>query len=64
MGLFVTDQMTYLAWVRDASQHGLVSNLFELRGTPADFFEPLILLSGAVAALGVPPWLALMIWKP
>lgn len=63
-GIFVTDQMTYLAWIRDSSQHVLVSNLFELRGTPADFFEPLIVLSGAVAALGVVPWLSLLLWKP
>jgi hypothetical protein len=63
-GLFVTDQMTYLAWIRDSSHHVLVSNLFELQKTPADFFQPLIVVSGALVALGVAPWVALLLWKP
>ena len=29
-GLFSADQLQYLAWIRDASQHGLVSNLFDV----------------------------------
>jgi hypothetical protein len=63
-GFFIVDQMQYLAWIQSASHHLLVSNLFVLRSAPADYFQPAIIISGAVAALGVPSWLALLLWKP
>lgn len=63
-GFFITDQMQYLAWIQSASHHVLVSNMFVLRGTPADYFQPAIVVSGALVALGTPPWLALLLWKP
>jgi hypothetical protein len=63
-GVFVIDQLQYLAWIRDASRHVLVSNLFVLRSTPADFFQPAIVLSGTLTAVGVPVWLSLLLWKP
>jgi hypothetical protein len=63
-GLFVIDQMQYVAWIRDASHHLLASNLFVLRATPADYFQPAVAISGALSALGVAPWLALLLWKP
>ena len=33
-GVYIVDQMQYLAWIRDASHHVLSSNLFVLRSTP------------------------------
>jgi MFS family permease len=63
-GLFLTDQMQYLAWIQDASRHGLASDLFVLHRTPTDYFQPLVAISGAIAALGVAPWLVLLLWKP
>jgi len=63
-GLFVIDQMQYLAWIRDASHHVLAANLFVLRPTPADYFQPAVAISGALAALGISPSLALLLWKP
>lgn len=63
-GMFVTDQMEYLAWIRDSSHHFLISNLFEIQQTPPDFFQPLVVISGGLAALGVAPWVALLLWKP
>ncbi len=63
-GFFITDQMQYLAWIQSASHHVLVSNMFVLRGTPADYFQPAIVISGALVALGIPAWLALLLWKP
>lgn len=63
-GVLPQDQMQYLAWVRAAAQHALASNLFVLRATPADYFQPVIEISGAITALGVAPWLALLLWKP
>jgi hypothetical protein len=63
-GFYVVDQMQYLAWIQSASQHLLVSNLFVLRATPFDYFQPAVGTSGALVALGVAPWLALLLWKP
>ncbi len=63
-GFFIVDQMQYLAWIQAASHHLLVSNLFVLRATPSDYFQPAVLISGAISALGVAPWLTLLLWKP
>ncbi len=63
-GWYIVDQMQYLSWIQSAAHHGLVSNLFVLRATPADYFQPAIMISAAITALGVPSWLALLLWKP
>lgn len=63
-GLYLIDQLQYLAWIRDASRHVLVSNLFVLHATPADYFMPAIAISGGLTALGIPAWLSLLLWKP
>jgi len=63
-GLFTADQLQYLAWIRDASHHLLVANLFVLRPTPHDYLQPMIAISGGLVALGMAPWLALLLWKP
>jgi len=62
--LWGVDQFQYQSWVRASSQHVLVSNLYVLHQTPADYFQPAIVISGALTALGVPPWLSLLLWKP
>ncbi|MBV8999817.1 MAG: hypothetical protein JO304_12190, partial [Solirubrobacterales bacterium] len=63
-GEYAVDQLQYLAWIRDTATHGLVSNLFVLHATPADYFQPAIMISGGLTALGVAPWLSLLLWKP
>ena len=63
-GVYIVDQMQYLAWIKDASKHVLASNLFVLRDTPADYFNPAIVVSGGLTALGMAPWLSLLLWKP
>ncbi len=63
-GLFLADQMQYLAWIKDASHNVLASNLFVLRGTPHDYLQPIVVISGAITAAGVAPWLSLLLWKP
>jgi hypothetical protein len=63
-GVYIVDQMQYLAWIRDASQHFLISNQFVLHGTPHDYFQPLFVISGGLTALGMTPWLSLLLWKP
>jgi hypothetical protein len=63
-GIYVVDQMQYVAWIREASKHVLASNLWVLRSTPADYFQPGVVISGGLTALGVAPWLTLLLWKP
>jgi hypothetical protein len=63
-GVYIVDQMQYLAWIRDASHHVLASNLYVLRPTPHDYFQPAVVISGGLTALGVAPWLTLLLWKP
>jgi len=63
-GVYLVDQMQYLAWIREAARHVLASNLFVLHPTPADYFQPAVAISGGLTALGMAPWLALLLWKP
>jgi hypothetical protein len=63
-GEFLADQMQYLAWIQDASHHVLASDLFVIHRTPADYFQPLIAISGGFTALGIPAYLVLLLWKP
>ena len=63
-GIYITDQMQYLGWIESASHHVLVSNMFVLRHTPADYFQPAIAISGQLVAIGVPSSIALLVWKP
>src|SRR5581483_4789470 len=63
-GVYIVDQLQYLAWIKDASHHVLVSNLFVLHDTPADYFQPAVVISGGLTALGLSAWLSLLLWKP
>jgi hypothetical protein len=63
-GIYIVDQMQYLAWIQSAAHHLFSANLFVLRSTPADYFQPAVAISGGVTALGVAPWVSLLIWKP
>jgi hypothetical protein len=63
-GFFIVDQMQYLAWIQSAAHHGLISNLYVLRPSPADYLQPAIVVSAGLLKLGVAPWLTLMLWKP
>ena len=63
-GLHPSDQLQYMNWIRDAGRHVLISDLYELRPSAASFLHPGFLLSGALTALGVAPWLAYLVWKP
>jgi hypothetical protein len=63
-GIFIGDQMMYLAWIKDASRHLLISDLFVLRPTPHDYLQPAIAMSAGLVKLGVAPWVALLAWQP
>lgn len=63
-GIGVLDQYGYLAWVREAGEQGLISNLYDLEDTDAVYLQPMWLISGGLWALGVPIQAAFLIWKP
>jgi hypothetical protein len=65
-GLFPADQLQYFAWIRDASQHGLIGNRFDLAPGDRAFFHPGFLLTGLVhrvTGVGI-PWVYMVMWKP
>jgi hypothetical protein len=58
------DQLQYLAWVRDASAHGLAADLFRLTDIRRVYLEPLFTISGGLYRLGLPLSIAYMVFKP
>src|SRR5690242_5970703 len=48
----IGDQLFYMAWIREAGDHVLVSNQFDLRPDPRLFLHPMFLLSGLAWKLG------------
>jgi hypothetical protein len=58
------DQLQYLAWVREAGDSLLISNLFRTDGSEAVFLHPVFLASGLLAKLGVPVPVAWALWLP
>ena len=58
------DQLQYLAWIRDASAHGLAADLFRLTDIRRVYLQPLFTISGGLYRLGVPLPVAYMVFKP
>jgi hypothetical protein len=63
-GTAVQDQMQYVAWIRDASQHLLVSNHYLGEPGEASYLHPGAVLSGGLVKLGVAPKVGYLLWKP
>jgi hypothetical protein len=63
-GAIPADQLQYLAWIRDAGSHGLVSNLFDLAPSSHVYAQPMFILSGALWRIGLPLAAAYLLWKP
>ncbi len=63
-GPIPSDQLQYLAWVRDAGEHGLAANLFDLRPSGHVFLHPMFTPSGLANRVGLPIPLAYWLWKP
>ncbi|MCD6726327.1 MAG: hypothetical protein LT070_03715 [Solirubrobacteraceae bacterium] len=64
-GLLATDQMQYLAWIREAGAHVLIGNPWDLAPGERRFLHPGLLLSGlAHRFLGVSIPLSYILWKP
>ncbi len=62
--VYQEDGMQSLMWIEGILKHGASPDLYVLGRTPADFFQPLLAISAGVAALGVAPYVALLLWKP
>jgi hypothetical protein len=58
------DQLQYLAWVRDASAHGLAADLFRLTDIRRVYLQPLFTISGGLYRLGLPLAVAYWVFKP
>jgi len=63
-GLLAADQLQYFAWIREASEHGLIGNRFDLARGGRAFLHPGFGISGALHALGLSVPLAYLLWKP
>ena len=64
-GFFPADQLQYFAWIREASEHGLIGNRFDLAPGDRPFLHPGFLISGvvhAVSGMSIP--LSYLLWKP
>ena len=64
-GLLASDQLQYFTWIRQASEHWLVGNEYDLAPDDRVFLHPGFLLSGlvhAVSGMSVP--LSYLLWKP
>ncbi len=62
--VYQEDGMQSMMWIEGILKHGASPDLYVLGRTPADFFQPLLGISAGVAAVGVAPYLALLLWKP
>ena len=60
----ISDQLQYMAWIRDAGENVLFSNRFDLAADPHLFLHPMFVLSGLVWQLGAGVQLAFLLWKP
>ena len=56
--------MQYVNWLRQAGEHGLIGNLYDLAPGPRSFLHPGLLISGVLNALGLGAIAAYLIWKP
>jgi hypothetical protein len=63
-GIGIVDHFQYLAWIREAGEHGLISNRYDLGESDGVYLQPMWLISGLVVAAGLPVQVGLLLWKP
>src|SRR5665811_308402 len=63
-GVLGADQLQYLAWARDASAHGLASDLFSLAPSGHVYLEPIFTIIGGLHRIGLSLALAYQLVKP
>lgn len=62
--VYQQDAMQQIMWIQGILAHGASPDLYVLSHTTPDYFQPLVALSAGIAALGVPPYITLLLWKP
>lgn len=63
-GFLVADPMQYLTWLREASRHLAVANLYDLAEGPRSFVHPGVIVSGGLHRAGLGVAAAYLVWKP
>jgi hypothetical protein len=64
-GLLASDQLQYFTWIRQASEHGLIGNEYDMAPDSRVFLHPGFLISGVLHALtGITVPLSYLLWKP
>jgi hypothetical protein len=64
-GLLASDQLQYFNWIRQAGEHGLIGNEYDLAPDQRVFLHPGFLLSGVASSwLGLTVPLSYLLWKP
>jgi hypothetical protein len=64
-GVLASDQLQYFAWIREASEHALIGNRYDLAPGERVFLHPGFLLSGLLHTVtGVSIPLSYLLWKP
>ena len=64
-GLLASDQLQYFTWIRQASEHGLIGNEYDMAPDRRVFLHPGFLISGVLHALtGITVPLSYLLWKP
>lgn len=68
-GLLVIDQLQYLNWLRQAGDHLLIGNLYQLHTVPGavdhrSFLHPGLVVSGLLHRLGLGLPASYLVWKP
>lgn len=64
-GLLASDQLQYYTWIRQAAEHGLIGNEYDMAPDNRVFLHPGFLVSGVVhAVLGLTIPLSYLLWKP
>jgi hypothetical protein len=58
------DQLQYLAWIRDASAHGLAADLFRLTDIRHVYLQPMFTISGGLYRLGLTLSIAYLVFTP
>lgn len=58
------NQFQYEAWIRDAGNHVLSSNLFGMEPAHHDFLQPMYLLSGLLLHTGLDIQWVYLLWRP
>jgi hypothetical protein len=62
--LVPADQYRYLAWIRDAGDHFLISNQFGFASSDHLYLHPMMALSGLLWRLGLSLQVAYLAWTP